>query len=114
MPPRKLLFAAIVCLLVFVAYPNAYGQSTGIVSGTVTDATGSAVAGAKVIVSAPALGLTREATTDESGHFLVPLLPVANFTIRVEFSGFQPAEQKDVRLQVDEHRELDFKLVPLR
>ncbi|MGO4879276.1 MAG: carboxypeptidase regulatory-like domain-containing protein [Bryobacteraceae bacterium] len=112
MPPRKLLFAAIVCLLVFVAYPNAYGQSTGIVSGTVTDATGSAVAGAKVIVSAPALGLTREATTDESGHFLVPLLPVANFTIRVEFSGFQPAEQKDVRLQVDEHRELDFKLVP--
>jgi hypothetical protein len=58
------------------------------------------------------LGVTRDSTTDDSGHYLVPLLPVANFSVRVEFTGFQPAEQKDVRLQVDEHRELDFKLVP--
>src|SRR3984957_923788 len=32
--------------------------------------------------------------------------------IRVEAAGFKPSEAKDVRLQVDEHRELDFKLVP--
>jgi len=58
------------------------------------------------------LGIARDSTTDESGHYLVPLLPVANYTVHVEFTGFQGAEQKDVRLQVDEHREVDFRLVP--
>jgi hypothetical protein len=37
---------------------------------------------------------------------------VAQFTIRVEAHGFQTTEQRDVRLQVDEHRELDFSLAP--
>jgi hypothetical protein len=40
------------------------------------------------------------------------VLPVAFYRIRVESQGFQPAEQKDIRLQVDEHREVDFSLVP--
>ena len=60
------------------------------------------------------MGVTRDSTTDESGHYLVPLLPVASFTVHVEFAGFQPVEEKDVRLQVDEHREVDFKLFPRR
>jgi hypothetical protein len=112
MPSRRMLLAAAVCLLVFLSCPVLYGQATGIVSGTVTDATGSAVVGAKVAVTAPSLGVTRVSTTDESGHYLAPLLPVATFTVHVEFAGFQPAEQRDVRLQVDEHREVDFRLVP--
>jgi hypothetical protein len=104
--------AAVFCLLVFGTCPFLYGQATGIVSGTVSDATGSAIAGAKVVVTAPTMGVTRDSTTDDSGHYLVPLLPVASYTVHVEFTGFQPAEQKDVRLQVDEHREVDFKLAP--
>jgi len=99
-------------LLVLAACPLLYGQANGIISGTVTDATGSAIAGAKVVVSAPAMGVTRESTTDDAGHYLVPLLPVSDYTVHVGFAGFQPAEQKDVRLQVDEHREVDFKLAP--
>jgi len=112
MPRRRRLLAPVVCLLVFGMCPFLYGQATGIISGTVSDATGSAVAGAKVVVTAPAMGVTRDSTTDNSGHYLVPLLPVASYTVHVEFTGFQPAEQKEVRLQVDEHREVDFKLVP--
>jgi len=112
MPTGKVLLATVVCLLVFGACPLVYGQATGIISGTVSDATGSAVAGARVVVAAPATGVSRDSTTDESGHYLVPLLPVASYTVHVEFAGFQPAEQKDVRLQVDEHREVDFRLVP--
>ena len=101
-------------VFVFVSFlcPSLYGQATGSISGTVTDPTGSVVSGARVTVTAPTMGVSRDAATDESGHYLVPLLPVANYTVRVEFQGFQAAESKDVRLQVDEHRELDFKLVP--
>ena len=78
----------------------------------VTDKTGSVISGATVRVISQATGLTRETKTDDSGHYVVPLLPVANYTLRVEFSGFQPVEQKGLRLQVDEHRELDFTLAP--
>ena len=68
------------------------------------------MAGAKVTVSAPATGASRDAATDASGHYLVPLLGVANYTVHVDQQGFQPTEAKDVQLQVDEHRVLDFKL----
>ncbi len=68
--------------------------------------------GAKVTVTSQATNVSREATTDDTGHFLVPLLGVADYTIRWKPPGFKPAEAKDVRLQIDEHRELDFKLVP--
>src|SRR5260370_35150451 len=57
-------------------------------------------------------GATREVKTDGSGHYLAPLLPVAIYTIRVESQGFQTTEQKDIRLQVDEQREVDFSLNP--
>jgi hypothetical protein len=109
---RTRLLAATICFLAFFICPALHGQSTGVISGTVTDASGSAIAGARVVVTAPAMGLSRDAKTDDSGHYLLPLLPVAFYTVHVEFSGFQPAEEKDIRLQVDEHREVDFKLTP--
>src|SRR5450759_4406083 len=101
--PTRTGSLSIICFLVLCLSPCLFGQATGIVSGTVSDATGSAIAGAKVVVTAPTMGLSRNSTTDESGRYLVPLLPVANYTVRVDFTGFQLAEQKDVRLQVDEH-----------
>jgi hypothetical protein len=50
--------------------------------------------------------------TDDTGHYTVPLLPAAFYTIRVEAQGFAAAEQRDIRLQVDEQRELNFTLQP--
>ena len=112
MPNRKSFFAAILCWLGLLACPSLYGQATGTISGSVADSAGGAVPGATVTVTAPAVGVSRNSTTDEKGQYLFPLLGVATFTVRVECKGFQTAEAKDVRLQVDEHRELDFKLVP--
>lgn len=56
--------------------------------------------------------MVRDGKTDDSGHYIVPLLPVGFFTIHVEAQGFGPAEQKDVRLQVNEQLELNFTLQP--
>src|SRR5580704_11024778 len=108
----KRTLLAVFCSLVFPICPLLYGQATGTFSGTVSDKTGSVISGATVRATSQGTGLVRESKTDDSGHYLIPLLPVSNFTIRVESQGFQPAEQKDVRLQIDEHRELDFTLVP--
>jgi Carboxypeptidase regulatory-like domain len=112
MSSKRACFAVLVCSLVCLFSSLMYGQATGSFSGTVSDNSGAVVAGAKVTATAQATNISREAVTDDTGHYLVPLLGVADYTIKVEATGFKPSEAKDVRLQVDEHRELDFKLVP--
>src|SRR6202050_480672 len=108
----KRALLVVFCFVVFPICPLLYGQSNGSFSGTVTDKTGSVISGATVRATLQATGATRESKTDDSGHYLMPLLPIGDYTIRAEFQGFQPAEEKDVRLQVDEHRELNFTLAP--
>jgi len=100
------------CSFVCFVCPLLYGQATGSFSGTVVDKTGSVIPGASIKVTSQGTGIVREAKTDDSGHYLVPVLPVAFYTVHAEAQGFGPAEQKDVRLQVDEHLELNFTLVP--
>jgi hypothetical protein len=103
-----LLLAALIGALAIS--PAVHAQATGNFSGVVSDKSGSSVSNATVTVTSQNTGLTRQTTTDDVGHYLIPLLPVGIYTIRVEFQGFQSAETKDVRLQVDEARELDFAL----
>src|ERR1017187_9073050 len=100
------------CFLTIASGQLLFAQATGSISGTVRDASGSAVPGATVTVTAPATGLTRSSATSVAGEYIVPLLGVASYTVRVEMKGFQDAIAPDIRLQVDERRELDFKLSP--
>jgi hypothetical protein len=109
---KRIAFAILFCIGVLCWGQSAFGQATGSFNGTVTDKTGAPIAGAAVKVTSQATGVTREAITDDTGRYTINLLPVSVFTIRVEFQGFQPSETKDVKLQVDEQRELDFSLSP--
>src|ERR1700689_2179586 len=109
---KKALLVGCCCFLVFSLCPLLFGQATGSFSGTVSDNAGAVVSGATVRATSQGTGVSGEAKTDDSGHYLIPLLPVAFYTIRVEAQGFGAAEQKDVRLQIDEHRELDFTVAP--
>jgi hypothetical protein len=109
---RKALLTVVVLYCAFAVCPLLYGQATGSFLGTVTDKAGAVISGATVTVTSPSTGLTRVTKADDSGHYLIPLLPVAFYTIRVESQGFQTTEQKDIRLQVDEQREIDFTLAP--
>ena len=102
-------------LVIFVSLclsPRLYGQAIGSFSGAVVDPSGSVIMGAKVTATLQATGASREAKTDDAGHYLIPLLPVGIYTLRVEFQGFRAAEMQNLRLQVDEARELNFTLSP--
>jgi hypothetical protein len=108
----RLLGLAIIMIVALFGVSAAYGQGTASFSGTVLDKSGSSIAGATVTATSQDTGASRDAKTDEAGHYLIPLLPVGSYTLRVEFSGFAGAVSKDLRLQVDESRELDFTLSP--
>ena len=109
---RKILLPLVVCVLALILSPYLHGQVTGSFSGNVLDKSGSAVPGATVIATSQGTGLARDGKTDTAGHYLIPLLPVGTYTVRVDASSFQSAESKDLHLQIDEARELDFSLGP--
>jgi hypothetical protein len=109
---HKILLLLVLGVLALMISPVMYGQATGSFSGNVADKTGSGIAGATVIATSQGTGLARDVKTDNAGHYLLPLLPVGNYTVHVDASGFQSAESRDLRLQVDEAREVDFSLVP--
>jgi Carboxypeptidase regulatory-like domain/TonB-dependent Receptor Plug Domain len=96
------VFATIAALL-FIVLPASAAGPTGKVVGTVTDATGNSVAGAKVTVTNQDTNEVRPAISDGSGNFTFPVLPVGDYTIKVEATGFQTYEQKDIVLQVDQN-----------
>jgi len=108
---KRALLAGIFCTCVCFVSPL-FGQANGSLAGTVSDKAGAVIAGATVTATSQSTGLSRDTKTDDSGHYLIPLLPVADYRIRVDAQGFQSTEQKDIRLQVDEHREVDFSLAP--
>jgi hypothetical protein len=112
MTSQKARFAAILCSLACLFSPLLHGQATGSISGTASDKAGAVISGASVKLTSQGTGVSREAKTDDSGHYEIPVLPVAIYTVRVDAAGFGSAEQKEVRLQVDEHRELNFTLQP--
>jgi Carboxypeptidase regulatory-like domain len=109
---HKLLLSIVVCMVIPMISPAMHGQATGNFSGNVTDKSGGAIPGASVIATSQGTGLQRDTKADSSGHYLLPLLQVGTYTVHVDASGFQSAESKDLRLQIDESRELDFSLVP--
>jgi carboxypeptidase family protein len=109
----RLSFAVVACAALFCCLGGrAYAQANGSFLGTVTDKSGSPISGTSVTATSQSTGAVRQTITDDAGHYNINLLPVSVYTVRVEFKGFQTAETKDLRLQVDEARELDFTLAP--
>jgi hypothetical protein len=110
--PRTRWFGWLAFALLLSVPLIARGQATGSISGNVIDKSGSAIAGATVTITSQAMDQVRTAKTDDSGHYLVPLLSAGMYTVQVSATNFKAVETKDLRLQVDEARELDFTLVP--
>ena len=78
-----------------------HGQATGTINGSVYDSTGALIPGAVVTVTNTGTNQTRSAVTDSSGNYVVPLLPVGNYSVRVEKEGFAPFLQASLTLQVN-------------
>src|SRR4051794_31185582 len=69
----------------------ARAQSTAALSGTVTDPTGAAVPNATVVARNVATGVETSLTTDSSGAYLFPSLPIGSYRVEVSATGFNKA-----------------------
>ncbi|MDX2180968.1 MAG: carboxypeptidase regulatory-like domain-containing protein [Bryobacteraceae bacterium] len=70
-----------------------YGQSDrGTITGTVQDASGAVVPGAKITLTNTQTGVSMNVPTTDSGDYTVPQLPPGIYTVRVEKDGFRPSQ----------------------
>src|SRR6266699_374215 len=63
--------------------------TTGTISGVVQDASGAAIPGAMVTIKNLDTGTARALTTDAGGRYTAPDLPLGNYEVTGQQSGFQ-------------------------
>ena len=103
-----ILLAFVLALFVTGVLPGQEVRAT--LSGTVTDPQGAAIAGANVEVKNIDTGVVSPATTNESGLYVVPLLPPGNYSVAVTHAGFARASQPQIELRSNDRRNADFRL----
>src|SRR3984893_12029009 len=106
------LTLTVIALIALAAAPGTAQAFRGTILGTVTDATGAVVSGAKVTVRNTDTGLTREVTTADDGNFSAPELPVGNYSVTVEKTGFKSGLVSDIHLEASSQRRADVSLQP--
>ncbi len=88
-----------------------YAQVSGAtLSGTVTDASGSAVPNATVSIRNTETGINRDITTDGAGFYSVPNLPPAVYEVKTTASGFSTQTQSGITLTVGAQQTLNISL----
>ncbi len=87
----------------------AFGQETsGTISGTVSDASGARIPGATVKVEGAAF--VRTATTDSDGYYRMLQIPPGVYKVSVTASNFATANATDVNVALGKTTEIDFSL----
>lgn len=85
-------------------------ESRATITGSVTDPSGAAIAGAKVVAKHLATNGETKAATNESGHYVLPFLNTGDYTVTVTLSGFKTAVRNGVQLGISDRRQLDIQL----
>jgi hypothetical protein len=105
----RLLCAVLVLLLCTSAL--AMGQEQrGSIEGTIKDSQGGVLPGVTVEARSPRLVGVQTAVTDEKGIYRFPALPPGVYEITATLSGFQPAKQGNIQLELGKILKVDLTL----
>src|SRR5436309_14383676 len=98
---RKLFFRMFLLFFFLTGLGSAtMAQVTASIKGTVTDASGASVAGAKLVAKSAARGLERNAESNTAGEYEAPALPPASYVSDFHNAGFETYIYKGVVHQV--------------
>ena len=99
----------LLCLGIFACGLQA--QNSGVISGTVSDASGAVVPNANVtITGADTHATVWRGVTNESGVYRAPEISAGRYNVRVESQGFKRADVNGINLAVDQRAAIDVKL----
>ena len=109
-PFRSRSFFGFLAVALLITIPAA-GQATGRIEGIVTDAGGSAIPGVTVTATHLGTNQSRIVVTDSEGLYTMPSMPVGDYRVQADLSGFRPSAST-VTLNVNEVSRIDLKLDP--
>src|SRR6266704_950831 len=117
MKPIRLAAFTLLFLLVFAGHilfiQKLAGQTDrGLITGTVTDASGAAIPGATIAVKSEKTGEERRVTSNNSGSYSVTNLAPASYSIEAKAPALGPTQYTNIRLAVGQERVVNLILQP--
>lgn len=97
-------------LLVLGLCVSGSAQSTGTISGRVTDPTGAVVSGANIVATNTGTGTARNTVTSSEGEFNLPALTPGVYNVSVNATGFAKSEMANQTLVTGSTLTLNFTL----
>jgi hypothetical protein len=109
---RRVACASIALLVLLIAVVNRLDAqvSTATILGTVTDASGAAVADAAIQVKNVGTGVTQTSATDAAGRFNVPDLGIGDYEVQASKTGFSTVVHRGITLSIGAQSVVDFAL----
>ena len=97
---HKLRLVLLVAAMAMLVWPASLGaQSTGNITGLVSDTTGAVLPGVTVETTSPALILqTRTVATDAQGRYLIEALPAGTYRVTFTIPGFRTFVREGIQL----------------
>ena len=105
---RRHLLTAL-CVLLGLCATQAFAQEATLV-GTISDSSGAVVPNAAITITNMATGQVRKLASNEAGQYVASALPIGNYDVKVQASGFSLADTTGVVLNVGDRRRVDFAL----
>src|SRR5579884_4065723 len=110
---NRTFFIGLVLVLMLCAFSSIVlaQEITADIRGTVYDASGAVVSGAKVqVINTDRNIIERSITTGADGAYTAPVLPLGHYKISVDAPGFAPYVANDILLNLNDHRVYDVRL----
>src|SRR5215472_9597186 len=104
---RSIWVPTVVLAIIGVSPLFSQTSSTAIL-GTVVDASGAVLVGAKVTLLQVQTGIKRQDTTSSTGDYNFPLLDPGEYSVTVEASGFKTETHSGVQLELNLKARIDF------
>ena len=106
---RRLIGASVLLLSLISPVTRAQLNEASL-KGTVTDLSGSVIAGSAIVAKNDSTAQVRSTVADENGSFFLGALAPGSYTITARAPGFKTLEQRGLKLNVGETTGLSIKL----
>lgn len=100
-------FLVALVLLNLMAVPALAQLDTGIIAGTVTDASGAAIPKAPVTITETQTNINYNVVTDAQGDYVSPPLKVGTYSVSVAAQGFKTFTRSGIALNVQDRLRID-------
>src|SRR6267143_3567852 len=98
-------------VLVLALGSSAFAQTgAASITGLLTDQSGAAVPGVTVTATNQGTNVPYAAVSNDAGNYTITSLPVGNYVVKAQLSGFKTAVTKPIQVEAKQIARLDFKL----